>query len=117
MKLRSSLKIKMVLSLLSLAACGGSASEGGDAFIAFQRDFQGFRSWESFDAGNDATTDGGHEAGLRTAYLSRRPAKGSPGFPLGTLIVKTIDPGDGGPGQIFAMAKREGGFNSNGAVG
>jgi len=47
---------------------------------------------------------------LDTEYIKRPPASGSSEFPVGTLIVKEATGGTI-PHEIFAMAKRGGGFN------
>ena len=54
--------------------------------------------------------------GPMTVYWNRSPPSGSDEFPLGTIIVKQNDPGATTP-QIFAMVKREGGYNASGAKG
>jgi hypothetical protein len=101
-----------------LAGCGGGSQtkpEGG-AFIAFPRDFEGFKTWTSFELGADQT-DGITVVGNRKAYLNKLPPTGSTSFPTGTIIVKTIGEETAMPGQTFAMAKRGEPFNAMGAVG
>jgi hypothetical protein len=91
-------------------------TSGGESFVAFERDFQCFTAWESFDIGESAPDIANlHSAGKRVAYVSQRPPKGSTVFPVGTIITKVAmadhDPLDW---QIFAMVKRGGGFNDLG---
>lgn len=103
---------------LIVSACGarddGAPSEPGDSFIALQRDFEGFESWESFtlEVTDQAPT---HVPGPRTIYLRERPPSDATSFPNGTLIVKITQAPEGE--QFFAMAKRGGGFNQSGATG
>jgi len=102
-----------------VAACGGgdaapSSEGGGSTGVVFASNFQGFRSWTSFHF-DSATGEGAvHAAGPRTEYVSALPPHGSTSFPVGTLIVKTIESSDP---QIFAMVKRGAGYNQDGATG
>lgn len=109
-----------VLLVTSFAACGGNPDETGtgENFIALTRDFEGFEQWQSFalDGGSVPAADGGvsdvHTGVSRTVYLNKKPASGQTAFPVGTVIVKQSD-----TGQIFAMTKRGGDYNSKGAPG
>jgi hypothetical protein len=105
------------LFLLALCACGAPAASSEDRdFIALASDFDGFATdWPKADLGHHAA-DGLHLAGTRTIYLSRRPPNGATAFPVGTRVVKTVRGDDGGL-QVFAMAKRGGDYNSEGARG
>ncbi len=113
-------------------ACGGSttpsetcdADAGPCVFIALASNFDGYRGWPHVDAGVGADTgpDGGdfHAEGVRTAYINQLPTRsadaGLSEFPVGTMIVKTQEHlNDGGTGHTFAMVKRGGGYNANGA--
>jgi hypothetical protein len=122
----------------ALAACGPIASQQGDAasalppagdggrtatlppddgtpFIAFQRDFQGFRGWTHFDVLNAPALggDGGvHPAGSRTVYINHLPEPGRTTFATGTVIVKVME-----TGETLAMVKRGGAYNVQGARG
>jgi hypothetical protein len=102
---------------LLTVGCGAAASQdsGADAgppeFVARGGDFASYRGWQSYLAGTQ-DIDSVHVAGQRTVYINRLPPHGSATFPTGTLIVKEID-----GGQTFAMAKRGGDFNSQGALG
>jgi hypothetical protein len=103
------------VALLAVAGIGcGSGSATGmpsdQPFIALQKDFQGFQAWESFDVVGTAT--GIHE-GPSTVYLARPPPHGSTSWPVGTLMVKVSPSLD----KTFAMAKRGGEFNVDGARG
>jgi hypothetical protein len=116
-------------ALLVLLSCGGSksGSDSGqpppDVFIAVEHDFAVWTQWQSYDLG-DQPADTVHLGGHRTIYLNKAPPHGSTEFPVGTIMVKTVvadaDGGttpDGGTSQIFAMAKRGGDYNAEGAVG
>jgi hypothetical protein len=104
---------------LSPAPDGGAPSalpvtgDDSPAFIAFQRDFQGFTAWPHFDV-PDAPAAGGliHPAGRRTVYINKMPAPGRTTFASGTVIVKVMENGD-----TLARVKRGGGYNMNGAPG
>lgn len=102
---------------LMLGACGEAGSAPTpEHFIPLQKDFTGFRQWRGFDLGN-APADAVHPEGRRVVYLNRAPASGSATFPTGTILVKTVTPSNGDAASIFAMAKRGGSYNSQGAVG
>ena len=89
---------------------------GGETFIALQRDFQMFRSWERVMVG-EASVEGGHPVGARFAYVNRSPAPGEGAFPVGSILVKTVENGAADTWKIHARVKRGGGFNSTGAFG
>lgn len=92
------------------------SEENTGTFVAVQRDFEDFRSWESFDLGTGPIE--GHPAGKRVVYLRERPPPGASEFPVGTLIVKATAaelPPQGW--VIHAMAKRGGEYNRAGARG
>ena len=109
-----------------LSGCGAPSSGGTDAgtaaFIAFKRDFADFLQWEPFQVEGAADHGGVHLAGARTVYLKERPPAGSAQWPMGTLLVKalddrSVDPVTGEPPPLFAMVKRGGDFNADGAKG
>lgn len=113
------------VSLLAAVLCAGAGclddeldpSQGAAAagsFIALQRDFQSFLGWMRVQVG-DAAVVGGHPAGPRFVYVSGTPSGGA--FPVGTMIVKTVEVGDPSTWTIHARAKRGGGFNAQGAIG
>jgi hypothetical protein len=115
--------VVMCTSMLGCStASGGDAGESPTTFVAYASDFAGFRTWASTPgvapgAPQPAgSADGGVHSGTLTTYINRKPAKGSTSFPVGTIIVKEPD----GPAitdrQIFAMVKRGGGFNVDGAT-
>jgi hypothetical protein len=104
-----------------LAACGAPPESsprpdaGGEpeVFIALQRDFLGYTTWRAFDVGSEPI-DGVHTVGTRRVYLNAAPPPGRSGFPVGTILVKTIA---GEDNKTFAMVKRGGTYNANGARG
>ena len=113
-------------ALGALAAFGGVAclddkgaevSDGGQrqpiAFFAQTEDFLGYENWTSFNE-DDKHGDG---SGTTTVYLKKMPPPGATSFPLGTIVVKTMQATDGSMFTIHAMAKRGNGFNSAGARG
>jgi hypothetical protein len=86
------------------------------AFIALDRDFADYGSWQSFDLGE--TVIEGLPFGRRRLYVSAMPAAGAEEFPVGTKLVKVFEDPDLPEAEwdIYAMVKRGGGFNGNGAV-
>jgi hypothetical protein len=104
---------------LLLVACGqsdGGTTDSTDHFIPLQRDFTNYRQWRAFDLGV-AAADSVHPEGRRVVCLNQAPSSGSTAFPTGTILVKTVTPSDGSTASIFAMAKRGGTYNAQGAVG
>jgi hypothetical protein len=91
--------------LLLLPACSGSPAP---VFIALDRDFAPFRTWEQVDFGDDSIP--GHPQGQSYGYISHRTKNRS--YPVGTMIVKAFVPS----WALFAMAKRGGNFNPEGAL-
>jgi hypothetical protein len=104
------------------AAAGCSAASSppaaGQVFIAYSTDFAGFRTWQSTPGvapGAPQPGDGGVHSGSLTTYINHMPPKGSTSFPVGTIIVKEPNDPPLTERQIFAMVKRGGGYNSDGA--
>lgn len=108
-----------VAAACALALVGAPLPEAptpNEPFIAFARDFDRFETWEAFPVTGDPKAADAHETGPRTMYLNRRPPSGIVRFPIGTIIVKTIQAGDHRSGwSVFAMVKRGGGYNRAGA--
>jgi hypothetical protein len=110
---------------LLVGACGGSGGPGpsGDetsgVLVAFAANFEGFHQWGSFDVTKDAAPGTVHPDAKLLEYLNKRPPHGSTEFPVGTIVVKEPTTVDGSPNTapFFAMVKRGGGYNSNGATG
>jgi hypothetical protein len=106
---------------MSAAACSTTAANDAGAapvFIAYASDFSGFHSWTSMPGvapGAPQPGDGGVHSGPLTTYINHLPPSGSTSFPIGTIIVKEPNDPPLTTRQIFAMVKRGGGFNSDGA--
>lgn len=100
--------------LLLLACLDHTPIPGGEgsSFVAMQADFAAYLSWEAIPV---AQADTGHVAGDRTVYINNLPSDDDDVFPVGTMIVKTIE-WEGGT-DLHAMVKRGGGFNPDGAAG
>jgi hypothetical protein len=98
------------LAVCFAGGCGSAPTDdvdAGDQFVAHSADFDGFPSWHSLSFDSPTASGATHIAGKRTVYINHVPAPGATQFPIGTIIVKvTAD------GQIFARAKRGGGFNA-----
>lgn len=99
----------VALSWVFVVGCGAPPAPVPTVFIALERDFQGYASWESarFDG---PALDTAHVAGERTVYLNQRPPAGATSWPVGTVFVKELG------GTTFAMSKR-GAYNEAGAKG
>jgi hypothetical protein len=119
-------RVVAVAVAVTAVGCGGSdagaqnTSTLDGCFIAYDNQFDGFRSWPSFHY--DGKAQGGsfvvvHTAGPRTEYLKSAPPHRSAAFPLQTTIVKEIGANDPANHSIFAMVKRGCGFNASGATG
>lgn len=124
-------RLALVLTLTGLAACQGRSNErhlpAAEPFIALERDFQDFESWTRVDLSVRPAVSEAHTAGVAHEYVNQLPPAGSRSFPVGTMLVKTVehDPtakaADGKPApkgpDIFAMVKRGGGYNPSGSKG
>jgi hypothetical protein len=88
-----------------------SAPPTGSPYLAFAQNFFGYHSWPSYDVSEDADLVGIHDGSVVMEYINRLPASASNEFPVGTLVVKEATGGTI-PHEIFAMAKRGGGFNT-----
>jgi len=108
--------------LLVVAGCSAEASSSlpqatGGTFIAFERDFQSFRSWHRFALPHTGAQGITHIAGRRAVYINIPAAAGADRFPVGTMIVKEIEAPELPGHQMFAMVKRGVGYNVRGAPG
>lgn len=109
---------RALLALVVLAGCGGDGDANEpSAFVAFERDFQGFHAWRSFPLPMGSAQGMAHLDGMRTDYVDKLPPAGAKAFPVGTIIVKELANGDLPDRQVFAMVKRGGGYNDTGARG
>lgn len=84
-------------------------------YIALQTDFRNYEDWMKFDT--DVMGEHAGTIGTITEYLNQLPDTGASEFPVGTMIVKTVQPKDGPAPAIHAMVKRGGTFNKQGALG
>ncbi len=92
--------------------CNGWSEPG----VAFPANFAGFHSWSNEPAvGPDGSTDGLHGVGPLRVYWNAAPPRGSSEFPRCTIIVKETEETDVTKRTVFAMVKRGGDYNSNGA--
>jgi hypothetical protein len=130
-------RLALLLGTLGLGCnVGGPAALSSDVFAAFAGDFEGFHDWPHAPAmpaaslppipggdGVDAATPSdaaASDAGVHTlpltVYWQVPPVPpGSTAFPFRTIIVKETSEPDLTARKIFAMVKRGGGFNPNGA--
>jgi hypothetical protein len=86
-----------------------------DTFIALPRDFCDFREWMPFPL-REVDMHAG-VTGPLVVYLKELPPQGAVEFPVGTMIVKTVELGEPKEWEVHAMVKRGGTFNSRGAIG
>jgi len=108
-------------ALLTVVACstGPSGPPEPAQFVAIPSDFQPYASWPSFYVEGSAQNENFEAGGPRTVYINQVPAHGSDHFRVGTILVKVIPAGSTYPPdwQVFAMVKRGGGFDAEGAPG
>jgi hypothetical protein len=109
-----------VLALLGLLAVGGCSDEAAgpsEPFVAFTDHFQGFSRWRRVSLG--AAPVGGHEEpGQRFVYANGPTPPAGSAWPVGTILVKTVEPSeDPTTWDVIAMVKRGGGYNARGAAG
>jgi len=105
-------RVTALAALVATTSCGSPVEPTERIpFIAFARDFDGFRTWPSktFESPPTTTT---HIGGQRTVYINQLPAADATSFPVGTLIVKET----AADGKLFARVKRGSGYNQTGAV-
>ena len=103
--------VRMAILWLCMSACATSATD--PEFVAQDSDFQDFSAWQSWPM--DATAPGSfHTTGARIVYLNRKPPSDATTWPVGTILVKTLE---NGSGDTFAMVKRGGDFNAEWARG
>ncbi|HVZ75279.1 MAG TPA: hypothetical protein VHJ20_23035 [Polyangia bacterium] len=112
------LQFGVVALVATAAGCVSppATSDGGDEFVAFARDFQGFESWQQQTMTSETATGSTHVSGTRVVYINHLAPAGATEFPVGTLVVKRTE----ADGKLFARAKRAlhgGGFNTTGADG
>jgi hypothetical protein len=119
---------------VAVAACIGAGCGSGDGshgsssaatsadaageFYAFAADFAHYRTWSSLVVVDDAGTgDPAHLDTVLVEYINQpAPPVGEP-FPQGTILVKEGTSGDPNTRQAFAMVKRGGAYNADGAAG
>lgn len=106
------------LFALTLLGCGGDASPVPEPglFIAMGEQFRDFRSWPRVAISADADVPDPDQPFF--AYANQSPPAAGGEYPVGTLIVHTIElTDDPMTWEVFAMAKRGGGYNAEGAHG
>lgn len=86
-------------------------------FIAFERDFQDFRSWIEVDLPKLEAQGVTHTEGKAKEWMNARPAPDATSFPVGWIIVKEVTNDEKQSHDIFAMVKRGGDYNQRGAPG
>jgi len=95
---------------------GPEPEDAGLRHVAFARDFEDFRSWERIPV-EGAMLPIGAAPGPTAIYVSTRPPPGTRRWPVGTILVKSIENGEPSGWVIHAMVKRGVPFNRDGAIG
>lgn len=90
--------------------------DAGTSYVAFARDFAGFRTWERVGV-EGAMLPIGTAPGPTSVYLNRRPPAGVRRFPVGTILVKAIENGDPAHWTVHAMVRRGVPYNRDGTIG
>lgn len=109
---------RLAMGLAALAALSCGNKESPDTFVAFERDFQSFRGWPGGPFEELPARGQTHFAGEQRYFISGpERGVGDAGFPIGTLIVKQAQLEARPEGQLFAMVKRGGRYNPEGAHG
>jgi hypothetical protein len=109
--------VAVVVGVLLAASCEREPEpKTPTVFIALARDFEGFTSWRRWTSAGTAVPDGA-EPGPAFVYAERGAPVGVSRFPVGTILVKTIESGAPSEWAVHAMVKREQFFNMDGAVG
>lgn len=88
----------------------------GPSFLAFARDFDGYRTWERHLV-DGAMVPTGASPGPTYVYLNHRPPAGTRSWPIGTIFVKEIQSGSPEDWVVHAMVKRGVPYNGSGSVG
>jgi hypothetical protein len=110
-------RIVAILGVMGALALGpgcseGGAGGGGDTYVPLPGDFIPFRGWTRIFLGDGPLE--GHPAGPRYGYVKTKP--GATEYPIGAIIVKTVENGEPQQWDVFAMAKRGGNYNPGGAT-
>ena len=107
----------------STPSAGSAVAEPPDApdagpspFVAFSRDFEDFRTWEQIPV-EGAMRPIGAGPGPTSIYVNARPLPGARRWPVGTILVKSIEGGDPSEWVIHAMVKRGVPYNRDGTIG
>ncbi|MDQ3033383.1 MAG: hypothetical protein M3Y87_13265 [Myxococcota bacterium] len=86
------------------------------SYVAFARDFARFREWERHPIAG-AMMPIGAAPGPAFVYVSARASTGARRWPVGTILVKTVESGAPHQWTIHAMVKRGVPYNRDGAIG
>lgn len=117
--MRRAVSTGLALVALALPSCSERAElslPAREPFIALERDFQGFEGWTKVALSKRPPVGETHAEGDAHEYVNQLPARGSREFPVGTILVKSVDK-DAKKQDILAMVKRGGGYNGRGAHG
>ena len=103
--------MRALLLTICLLGCTTAPTDG--EFVVQDSDFDGLETWQHWSIA--ATAPGSfHTTGPRIVYLNRKPPADATVFPVGTILVKTLE---NGSGDTFAMVKRGGDYNADWARG
>jgi hypothetical protein len=109
-----------VVALLTACVADPAPPEGwapAPKLFATETDFASFRAWERIPL-ESPTLPLQAMPGPAFTYVNRRPEPGSRRYPIGTILVKTVEPSDDPRDwTVHAMVKRSERFNPEGSVG
>ncbi|MBL8601258.1 MAG: hypothetical protein JNK72_04990 [Myxococcales bacterium] len=104
------------MALALAVGCGDTEGDTAGQFVAFTDHFRPFRNWTRLDVGSEPLE--GHPPGPRFVYINQPNPPAGGDYPVGTIIVKSVEPSANfSDWELFAMVKRGGSYNVNGAVG
>jgi hypothetical protein len=98
------------------SSASASASSATTSFVAFSSAFEDFRTWERIPV-EGAMLPVGAAPGPTAVYVNARAPEGSARWPVGTILVKTIEHEALEDWVIHAMVKRGIPYNRDGAIG
>jgi hypothetical protein len=103
------------LALVAVVSCSSTEQQQTQqTFVAFASDFAPYASWQSYYVGD--VPEGVDISGPRTVYINKLPPHGATQFPVGTILVKVVEPvATPQDWQMFGLVKRGGGYDMDGA--
>ena len=94
-------------------AANPARDDPSQVFVAFAKDFVGFRDWQHYEVTIEDDAGPQHPEEVLVEYINKLPPSGASEFLPHTIIVK--EPKSPPSLSFFAMVKRGGNFNPDGA--